>query len=158
MLSNFSCVWLFATLWTVACQPPLSMGFSRQEYWSGFPWPSPGDLPYLGIESMSLMSPALTCVFFTAGTTWEAYELYFMSNIPFTLTQLSGAISNCSPLFPWTYWTPSDLGGFIFQCHDLSALSYCSWGSHGKNTGVGCHELQRTISYQNSPLWSVRFG
>ena len=39
-----------ATLWTVACQPPLSMGFSRQEYWSGLPFPSPGDLPDPGIE------------------------------------------------------------------------------------------------------------
>ena len=39
-----SCVWLFATLWTVACQAPLSMGFFRQEYWSMFPFPSPGDL------------------------------------------------------------------------------------------------------------------
>ena len=38
------------TLWTVAYQPPPSMGFSRQEYWSGLPFPSPGDLPYPGIE------------------------------------------------------------------------------------------------------------
>ena len=41
------------TLWTVAGQPPLSMGFSRQEYWSGFPFPSPGDLPNLGIKPES---------------------------------------------------------------------------------------------------------
>ena len=40
-----SCVWLFATPWTVAYQAPPSMGFSRQEYWSGLPFPSPGDLP-----------------------------------------------------------------------------------------------------------------
>ena len=45
VLSRFSRVWLFATLWTVACQAPLSMGFSRQEYWSGLPFPPPGDLP-----------------------------------------------------------------------------------------------------------------
>ena len=45
-----------ATLWTVACQAPLSTGFSRQEYWSGLPFPSPGDLPDTGIE---LGSPAL---------------------------------------------------------------------------------------------------
>ena len=45
-----------ATLWTVACQAPLSMGFPRQEYWSGLPFPSPGDLRNLGIESWS---PAL---------------------------------------------------------------------------------------------------
>ena len=43
-------VQLFATPWTVAYQAPLSMGFSRQEYWSGLPFPSPGDLPNPGIE------------------------------------------------------------------------------------------------------------
>ena len=42
---SLSCVWLFATLWTVARQVPLSMGFPRQEYWSGLPLPTPGDLP-----------------------------------------------------------------------------------------------------------------
>ena len=45
-----SCIWLFATPWTVAYQAPLSIGFFRQEYWSGFPLPSPQDLPDLGIE------------------------------------------------------------------------------------------------------------
>ena len=45
------------TPWTVACQSPLSMGFSRQEYWSGSPYPPPGDLPNPGIEPVSLMSP-----------------------------------------------------------------------------------------------------
>ena len=43
-------VLLLATLWTVACQAPLSIGFSRKEYWSGLPFPSPGDLPNPGIE------------------------------------------------------------------------------------------------------------
>ena len=51
-----SCLTLFATQWTVALQAPLSMGFSRQEYWSGLPFPSPGDLPDPGIK---LGSPAL---------------------------------------------------------------------------------------------------
>ena len=45
LLSRFSSVWLFATQWTVACKAPLSMGFSRQEYYSGLPCPPPGDLP-----------------------------------------------------------------------------------------------------------------
>ena len=53
MLSRFSLVQLFATLWTVACQAPLSMGFSRQEYWSGLSCPPPGDLPNSGIEPRS---------------------------------------------------------------------------------------------------------
>ena len=59
VLSHFSCVWLFATLWTVAHQASLSMGFSRQEYWNGFPFPSPGDLPNSGIKPKSSSSPAL---------------------------------------------------------------------------------------------------
>ena len=54
------------TLWTVAHQAPLSMGFSRQEYWSGLPSPPPGDLPNPGIEPVSLMSPALAS--FTTGS------------------------------------------------------------------------------------------
>ena len=57
---------LFAPLWTAAHQAPLSMEFSRQEYWSGLPFPSPiGDLPNLGIEPSSLTSPALAGGFFT---------------------------------------------------------------------------------------------
>ena len=53
---------LFATPWTVACQAPLSVGFSRQEYWTGLLFPSPGDLPDLRIEPVS---PALADRFFT---------------------------------------------------------------------------------------------
>ena len=49
----------------VALQTPLSMEFSRQKYWSGSPFPPPGDLPDLGIETMSLMSPPLAGRFFT---------------------------------------------------------------------------------------------
>ena len=55
MWSCFSHVPLFISLWTVACQASLSMGFFRQEYWSGLPCPPPGYLPNLGIEPMSLM-------------------------------------------------------------------------------------------------------
>ena len=56
----------------VARQAPLSMGFSRQEYWSGLPFPSQGDLPNPGIEPASFMSPALADRFFTTNATWEA--------------------------------------------------------------------------------------
>ena len=68
---HFMRVQFFVTPWTVACQAPLSMGFSRQEYWSGLPFPSPGDLPYSGIEQTSLMSPALAAWFFTTCAAWE---------------------------------------------------------------------------------------
>ena len=57
-LSPFSRVQLFATPWTVASQAPLSMGFPRQEFWSGLPFPPPEDLPGPGIEPVSPMSPA----------------------------------------------------------------------------------------------------
>ena len=59
MLSRFSCVQLFVTLWTVAWWALLPMGFSRQEYWSGLPCPPPGDLTDPGIECTSFVSPSL---------------------------------------------------------------------------------------------------
>jgi len=59
-VSNF-----FGTPWTVACQTPLPMGLSQQEFWSGLPCFSPGDLPNPGVEPMSLASPALAGGFFT---------------------------------------------------------------------------------------------
>ena len=67
------------TLWTEAHQVPLSMGFSRQEYWGGLPFPSLGDLPDPGIEPMSLASPALASGFFATSATWEATPVQFSS-------------------------------------------------------------------------------
>ena len=72
MLSHFSCVQFLATLWSLAHQAPLSIGFSRQEYWSGLPWLSLGDLPKSGIELASLMSPALEDGFFTTSAIWKS--------------------------------------------------------------------------------------
>ena len=71
VLSHFSRVRLSVT---VAHQSPLSMRFSRQEYWSGLPCPSPGDLPDPGMEPLSLMSPALAGGFLTASATWVVDE------------------------------------------------------------------------------------
>ena len=65
MLSHFNSVQLFATLWTVACQAPLYMGFFWQEYWTGLPFPSPGALLDPGIDATSPESPALAGGFFT---------------------------------------------------------------------------------------------
>ena len=74
MLSHFSRVQLFVTLWTVAHQVPLSMGFSWQEYWSGLPFPSTGDLPDPGIEPGSPASPVLRV--------WTVYPLSRLENTP----------------------------------------------------------------------------
>ena len=73
MLSH---VQLFVTPWTVACQAPLSMGFSKQEYWGGLPFPPPGDLPDPGIELPSPVSPALAGGLYTTSATWEAQTRY----------------------------------------------------------------------------------
>ena len=72
MLSHFSRVRLFATPWTVNHQAPLSTGFSRQGYWSGWLCPPPGDLPNPRIEPTSLLSPALAGGSFTTSATWLA--------------------------------------------------------------------------------------
>ena len=71
MLSCFSHVRLFVTLWIVAHQSPLSMGFSRQQYWSGLQCPPTGHLPDPGVEASSPMSPALAGGFSTTSATWE---------------------------------------------------------------------------------------
>ena len=76
VLSCFSCVQLFVTLWTVRLQAPLSMGFSRQEYCSGLACPPLGDLPNWGIKPATLMYLALACWFFTTSITWEAQSNY----------------------------------------------------------------------------------
>ena len=79
--SSLSVVSDSVTLWTVALQAPLSMGFSRQEYWSGLLFPSPGDLQDPGIEPVSLESLVLAGGFFTTSTTWEAHiEIRLYSN------------------------------------------------------------------------------
>ena len=100
-LSHFSRVQLFANLWTVAHHAPLSMGFSRQEYWSGLPCPLPGDLSDPGIEPTSLTFPALAGGFFTTSITWEPK----LPSIPL-LTGLRG-LDQMSVLSYWDktlYW------------------------------------------------------
>ena len=76
-VKSLSHVRVFATLWTVACQASPSMGFSRQEYWSGLPFPSPGDLPEPGIKpgSPSLEADALTSELLMVGGYTCSYHL-----------------------------------------------------------------------------------
>ena len=75
VLVTLSPVQIFAISWTVAHQAPLPMEFSSQEYWSGLPFPTPGDLPDPGIKPTSLELPALVSGFFITSTTWKA-QLY----------------------------------------------------------------------------------
>ena len=73
VLSCFRHVWLFAALWTVARQAPLSVGFSRQERWSGLPCPPPGSRPSPGVKPASPRSPALAGEFFATSATTHMY-------------------------------------------------------------------------------------
>ena len=76
VLGHISRVQFFGTPWTVAHQAPLSMGFPRQEYWSGLPCPPPWDLPDPGAEPPSLVSPALAGGFFATSATREPIPFF----------------------------------------------------------------------------------
>ena len=115
--SCFSHVRLFATLWTVACQAPLSMESSREEYWSGWPCPPPGDLPDPGIEPTSLMSPALA-------------DRFFLPLVPpgkpkflCGTSELEGKVTNV---------LTRDLSGAISSNSWLGALRFLTLEAHGR--------------------------
>ena len=133
MLSCFSPVQLFATLWSVACQAPLSMGFSTQEYWSGLPCPPPGDLLHPRIEPVSLMSPALARGFFTTSTKARQKLLIIRKKIIYIYYVIqkgdcyfSRLVMSDSFATPWTI-QPTRL--------------LCPWDFPNKNIGMGCHFL-----------------
>ena len=91
-----------ATPWTVACQAPLSMGFPRQGYLSGFPFPSPENLPNPGIKPMSLASPALAVRFFNTAT-WEADSYLRSSRLEKGFCKLEW-VTKLSNLFTGRNW------------------------------------------------------
>ena len=114
MLRCFTRARLCATLWTVACQAPLSMGFSRQEYWSGLPCPPPGDLPNPGIEPASLMSPALAGRFLSTSVTWEVlFDIPWglkVIVIVFVTYQKEKRLGDLNTVPMWVLWTLLSLG------------------------------------------------
>ena len=94
MVSRFSHVQLFATLWTVTHQASLSMGFSRQEYWTGLPCPPPGDPPDPGI--FKPVSPALAGGFFTTSATWEAQTVVYYPHFTGEKIEAQRGAKTCS--------------------------------------------------------------
>ena len=118
----------FAPPWTVACQAPLSMEFSRQEYWSGLPFSPPGDLPDPGTEPMSLMSPTLAGGFFTTGATWGPFQYSRSSQWCKPCHFICSLWVSASWLFPLWVRTPTahcwpvlqdyPLGTLLFVCRD----------------------------------------
>ena len=126
VLSRFTYVWLFATLWTVALQAPLSMGFSRQEYWSGLPCPSPGHLPNPRIEPTSSAAPALqedSLLLSHQGSPGARRLSFYLASLsPHVACEVTKAVSyifrGC--LFPIPY--SSSLQRWAFSC-GLRSLS-----------------------------------
>jgi len=104
----------FVTPWIVARQAPLSIGFSRQEYWSGLPFPLPGDLPNPGIEPRSLTSPALAGGFFTTSATWEVF-LYTHSFEFFTPSYHDEVAVSCRAII-WPSYNMELCHFFHFSC------------------------------------------
>ena len=96
----FSHVWLFVTLWTVVCQAPLSIGFSRPDYWNELAFPPPGDLLDPGVKHMSLISPPLAGGFFIS----EPYgkPIYISDpNIYIYIYVYVWAVSEITMLYIW---------------------------------------------------------
>ena len=98
-MKSLSRVQLFATPWTVAYQASLSMGFSRQEYWSGLPFPSPGDLPEPGIEptSPALQADSLLLRFIKVISARKTIMVVFHSRLPCG-SEVKAAASNAGDL------------------------------------------------------------
>ena len=114
---------LFATPWTVACQAPLSMEFSRQEYWSGLPFPSPGDLPDPGIEPGS---PTLQ-----ADLLWNLLYLNLCKGLPWWLRWERICLQCRKPRFdPW-------VGKIPWRRKWQSTPGFLPGKSHGQRGLVG---------------------
>ena len=148
VLSCLSHVWCFATPWTVAHQAPLSMGFSRQEYWSGLPYPPPGGFPNPGIKLSSLMSPALAGGFFSSGATWEAPECVYPLSV--TVQQITPKLSALQQWlsFPVILWVARPFFCWTY----LARLCNC-WGRKFKMSSFTC--LAVGWGSQFSFMWSV---
>ena len=103
-------VWLFATLWNVAHQAPLFMEISRQEYWNGLPFPTPGNCPNPGTEPISPMSPALADSFLTTEPPGKLWTATFTVNVAFEKLSLKA------------------IGRFVSSDHELPFLLACCYG------------------------------
>ena len=133
MLSCFSHVWLFVTLWTIAHQAPMSMGFSKQEYWTGLPCPPPGHLPDPGIEPTSFTPLAL------AGR--------FLSLVPPGKPNQSYVCVLSSFSCVWTLCDPMDCSLPGFSVHGILQARILDWVVMPSSRGSSRPRDQTLISY-----------
>ena len=141
LLSCFSRVRLCVTPWTVTRQAPLSMGFSRQEYWSGVQCSPPGDLPDPGIKPAFLMSPALAGRLFATNATWEAlwnHRTVYKSRL--LLRTLLAAEVDTDPGMPALHMVQDHtrVGAWSLLCGGPGLMGrpgeHCRRGSSGEKT------------------------
>ena len=155
-VKSLSHVWLLVTPWTAAHQAPPSMGFSRQEYWSGLPFPTSGDLPDPEIESLSLASPSLAGGFFTTAPPGLSGECPEMPIFLWNLVVLTIPVWYCI-LFFLLVWgalpfnhpgftmeisipSPSVIVFFAFQVMDIT-WSFCQQSSFSSNKFILLHNF-----------------
>ena len=138
------------TLWLATCQAPQSMGFSRQEHWHGLPFPSPGDLPNLGIKTLSPMSPTLqddSLLLSHQGNPWLKYSLSIIS----FMDNAFGIVFKKSFPHPRLSWFPLTLSSRSFIVLYFTIIYELLWRRqwhptpillpgkfHGQRSLVGC--------------------
>ena len=158
--SQYVCVCIKSLqLCLTLCDPvdcsPLSMSFSRQEYWSGLPCPPPGDLPHPGMEPMSLMSFALAGGFFTTSATWEAsllvrkVKVKSLSHVPLFATPWTVAYQVLLPMgfSRQEYWV-----GCYFLFQEI-------FPTQGLNPGLPhCKQMLYCLGCQGSPFLVYSWG
>ena len=161
MLSHFRNVWLFVTLWTIASQALLSMGFSKQEYWSGLPCPPTGDSPDPGIEHLPLMSLALAGRFCTTEPLGKPRFLVYLSLFFFFNVQIF-SLSPISCKVKVTQSCPTLCDPMDFTVHGILQARILEWvafpSSRGSSqprdrTQVSCTvgEFFYQLSHKGSP-------
>ena len=128
---SLSWVRLFMTPWTVTCQAPLSMEFSKQRYWSGLPFRPPGDRPCPGIKPASLISPALAGGFFTTSSAWKAL-LQYSTILLYYCTVLNSQMCSLGPRLSLLVYKQTGL---------TNTLSKWNWFIHRGITVIRCDNL-----------------
>jgi len=171
MCCCFSRVQLFVALWTVTCQAPSSVGFSRHEYWSGLPCPPPWYLPYPGVEPLSLTSPTLAGWFFNTSANWKAqtsiyiylfWIVYIEIMTPCRIPRwLSGQCRSCRKhgLDPWVGripWRRKRQPTPVLLLEKFRGqrglVGYSSWGCEKLDTTehAHLHEVVKTFIFSSN--------
>ena len=142
----------FVTPWTVAHQAPLSMGFSRQEYWSGLPFPPPGDLPNPGMEPESPAFPALAYKFFSTVSPVAAAAAKSLQSCPTLCDSIDGSPRGSSVLgFPrQEYWSgvpfPSPMHACMLSRFSCVQLCVTPW--------TAAHQVPLSMGFSRQEYWS----